>query len=123
MRASDALGRYGEDLACRFLADAGYRIIDRNWRSSEPEVPGELDIVAVRGTTIAFCEVKTRRSDAFGSPSEAITPAKNARLRRLAAVWLRDHDHHVQWIRVDLIAVMRPISGPARIEHVQGIEM
>ena len=51
---------------------AGYEVLDRNWRVRE----GELDLIARRGSTIVFCEVKTRRSDAFGSPAEAVTARK-----------------------------------------------
>ncbi|MCL2781483.1 MAG: YraN family protein [Actinomycetia bacterium] len=84
MRAKDAVGRYGEDVAARHLADAGLTILARNWRCAD----GELDIVARDGPALVFCEVKTRRSVAFGDPSEAVGAVKAARLRRLALRWL-----------------------------------
>jgi putative endonuclease len=60
--------------------------VDRNWRCNE----GELDIVARRGATVAFCEVKARSGTGFGQPFEAVTPLKQRRIRKLAARWLRE---------------------------------
>ena len=121
MRPKDALGRYGEELACRYLVDAGYRIVARNWRSPAHDLRGEIDIVAYRDRTVVFCEVKTRRSTAFGAPTEAITPAKSSRMRRLAALWLLDNPHHPPWIRIDVIGIIRPLTGPSRVEHLKGV--
>jgi putative endonuclease len=83
-RHRSALGARGEDLAAAWYQAQGYEVIDRNWRSAV----GELDLVARRGRTTVFCEVKARTTSAFGGPAEAITPAKRARIRRLAAQWL-----------------------------------
>ena len=81
-----ALGRSGEDLAAAWYAARGYEVLARNWRCRQ----GELDLVAGRGGVTVFCEVKTRTSDAFGVPAEAVGPLKQARLRRLAALWFAD---------------------------------
>ena len=56
MRAKDAIGRYGERVAARYLSDAGMEIVDRNWRCPA----GELDLVARHGRIVVFAEVKTR---------------------------------------------------------------
>lgn len=64
----------------------GYHVVARNWRCRE----GELDIVAVRDGVVVFCEVKSRTSDAFGAPVEAVGRVKQQRVRRLAARWLRE---------------------------------
>jgi putative endonuclease len=61
-------------------------VVERNWRCRE----GELDLIVRRGTTLVFCEVKTRSGRTFGEPFEAVTLRKQARLRRLAARWLRE---------------------------------
>jgi putative endonuclease len=112
-----ALGDYGERLAARFLEDHGLQVIDRNWRCAH----GELDLVARDGDCLVFCEVKTRRSARFGDPLEAVTGQKAVRLRRLAAAWLRAHDVHGARVRIDVVAILRPSSGPALLRHVVGV--
>jgi putative endonuclease len=114
------LGAYGEQLAARYLVDSGMRILDRNWRCDQ----GEIDIVAMDGSCLVIVEVKTRRSLAFGAPVEAVTAVKAARLRRLAACWLPGHRALVDGvadIRIDVIGVLRPWSGPAQIEHLVAV--
>jgi putative endonuclease len=79
-----SLGAFGEDVAARWYEQAGYAVVGRNWRCRD----GEVDLVLQRGQLVVFCEVKTRSSDRFGTPAEAVTYRKRARLRRLAAEWL-----------------------------------
>jgi len=79
------LGAYGEDLAVRWYLDRGFELLDRNWRCRQ----GEIDIVVAKDDVLVFSEVKTRTSDTFGEPFEAVGPAKQRRLRRLAGAWLR----------------------------------
>ena len=112
-----ALGDYGERVAARHLTALGMVVLDRNWRCDE----GELDLVLRDGPALVGCEVKTRTSLAHGSPHEAVTDVKLARLRRLVQRWLRDHGVHPAETRVDLVAVLRPSKGPALVEHVRGI--
>lgn len=117
MRAKDAVGRYGENVAMRFVQDAGWQVLDRNWRGAD----GELDIVALDGTALVTVEVKTRRGVGFGHPAEAVTARKVARLRRLTAQWVAAHDVRPRSIRIDVIAVLVPRSGAAHVEHLVGI--
>jgi putative endonuclease len=116
MRAKDAVGAYGERVAARHLADAGLVVLDRNWRCAD----GELDIVARDGQTLVFCEVKTRRGDAFGPPAEAVVPAKVRRLRRLATHWITASGLHPAEIRFDVLSIHPQDSGAARVEHLRG---
>lgn len=116
-RVARSVGDYGEQVACRYLEDRGYVVVDRNWRCDQ----GELDIVALHRDTLVFCEVKTRRSSRYGSPVEAVVPAKAARLRRLAMRWLRDHDLHRREVRIDVLGVRVQRSGAAEVEHLRGV--
>ena len=115
VRAKDALGRYGEDIAARHLQSQGFVVLDRNWRCDI----GEIDIVARDGDTLVVCEVKTRSGTGFGGPLEAVTAVKAARLRRLAARWLGSHNVHPRQIRIDMVGVLGGLGGPT-IEHVRG---
>ena len=113
-----ALGEYGERLAERYLTELGLAVVDRNWRCAR----GELDLVARDGDCLVFCEVKTRRTDRFGSPVEAVHPRKAGRLRRLASAWLQQHEEHPARIRIDVIGILRPAEGPAVVRHLRGVE-
>lgn len=101
-QANRARGAYGERRAAQWYLNAGYTVVDRNWRSGKL---GELDLVVSIGRTLVFCEVKARASDAYGSAAEAITPVKQLRLRRLAGAWLAAHDLAARDIRFDLVTV------------------
>ncbi|PRY69944.1 putative endonuclease [Glaciihabitans tibetensis] len=117
MAAKDELGRRGEVLAVAHLEALGLEVIDRNWRCRQ----GEIDIVARDGAYVVFVEVKTRSSTSFGSPLQGITPAKLARLRRLAAAWCAAHSGDHRWVRIDAIGVLLPRVGPVAIEHLPRI--
>ena len=117
MREKDALGRRGEQIAAEYLQQAGMRILDRNWRCAQ----GELDIVAVERRVLVACEVKTRSGTRYGSPLEAISQRKRARLRRLAIAWVVAHGVLFDEVRVDLIGLVRDRSGRFTIEHLRGV--
>jgi putative endonuclease len=83
------LGRLGEDRAADWYRQHGYAILARNWRGgTQGSGAGEIDLVCARGELLVICEVKTRRSGTFGSPAEAVTAAKQQRLRRAALAFL-----------------------------------
>ena len=111
------LGERGETIAARHLARLGLVLLDRNWRCDA----GEIDLVLRDGAVLVICEVKTRTSTDYGDPLEAVTPAKGARLRRLAARWLRVHDCHPEDVRIDMVGVLAPSGRPVEVEHVEGI--
>ena len=117
VRAKDGIGQYGERVAARHLAAAGMEIVEQNWRCPT----GELDLVARDGPVVVFAEVKTRSSEAFGDPAEAVDEVNAARLRRLAVLWLESRGLEFAEVRFDVVSVLRGRSGPARVDHFRGV--
>lgn len=117
MRAKDALGRRGEQVAVEYLQRAGFRILDRNWRCAD----GEIDIVAAERRVLVVCEVKTRSGTGFGTPAEAVTRVRRSRLRRLAARWLIAHGVLFDEVRIDVLGLVVDRAGKFTIEHVRGV--
>jgi putative endonuclease len=109
------LGSLGEHIAATYLTDVGVRVLDRNWRCRE----GELDIVAREADALVFCEVKTRRGIGFGHPVEAVTFAKQRKLRTLAQRWLAAHDEHAPDVRFDVVGVLLRPDRPALVTHLR----
>lgn len=116
MAVKDELGRFGEDVAARHLEQLGMVIVERNWRCRE----GELDIIAVDDGVLVFCEVKTRSGLGFGSPAEAVSPAKLRRLRVLAARWMTAHPRPWTELRFDVVAVLRTRDGLV-VDHLPAV--
>ncbi len=116
-RRKQGLGRYGESVAARHLAETGMVLLERNYRNAA----GEVDLLLREGDVLVACEVKTRTNDAAGQPHEAVDAAKVARVRQVAEEWVACHEADPSDLRVDLVAVIRPRKGPALVEHVRGI--
>jgi putative endonuclease len=94
-------GQWGEELAARWYLRNGYRVLARNWRCAA----GEIDLVVGRRRLVVVCEVKARRTDAFGPATTAVGPVKQQRLRRLAAAWLHESGTHGVDVRFDVVAI------------------
>ncbi|HZJ27059.1 MAG TPA: YraN family protein [Acidimicrobiia bacterium] len=109
-----ALGARGEDATARRYEADGYEVLDRNWRCRD----GELDLVVSRDRVLVFCEVKTRSSDRFGAPVEAVTRDKRRRIRRLAARWLDEHQLVVRELRFDVASVLAT-GGQLEIDVIE----
>ena len=122
-----ALGRRGEDLAATHLERQGWSIVERNFRTRE----GEIDLIAARRDTLAFCEVKTlisrRAPPASGpaNPVESVGPVKRSRVRRMARAWLADgangnrQPRHRQ-VQLDVIGVLLAPDGTLlRLDHLE----
>ena len=96
------LGAAGEARVAHHYEERGYTVLDRNWRCRD----GEIDIVLRHGRTLVICEVKTRSSAAFGTPAEAVTAKKQAKLRLLARQYLAGSTFRPREIRFDVAAVL-----------------
>lgn len=94
-------GDYGESLACKYLQDQGYKILQRNFRIRG----GEIDIIAQESEDLVFIEVKTRHTLEFGSAAEAITPWKIKFLIRASQFYLIEHSQLDHPFRLDAVTV------------------
>jgi putative endonuclease len=98
-----ARGRTGEDAACAFLIEAGYRILERNVSTDA----GEIDVVAADGDSLCFVEVKARRDGDHGPAIAAVGARKQQRLARCAALYLASHRGGARPVRFDVIGLER----------------
>jgi putative endonuclease len=117
MHAKDALGKSGEQAAAEYLESCVLRIVNRNWSCAT----GEIDIVAVDRQTLVVCEVKSRTGVRYGSPLEAVSRAKRARMRGLAIQWLNAHGVRFDQVRIDVIGLVYEGTGGFTVEHIRGV--
>lgn len=101
-KSKRTIGNIGEDVAVNFLKQQGYIIIEKNFYYQH----GEIDIIAKEGDTLVFIEVKSRRSDRFGSPEESVTPKKQELLRRTAEGYVASKNLANIECRFDVVSVM-----------------
>lgn len=99
-------GGQAEHLACNYLENQGFRILQRNYRTRY----GEIDLIAREADTLVFIEVKCRTNSDFGAPEEAVGPAKRRQILRMARQYLRDADISC---RFDIVAMESDRHQPA----------
>lgn len=107
------LGREGEDLARKHLEKAGYHIIESNYRTRS----GEIDLIADDGGVLVFIEVKTRSSNRFGTPLEAVTAAKCRQISKVALEYLSRNNCQESLVRFDVVGV--ETGPPVQVEVVK----
>jgi putative endonuclease len=109
-------GMAGESMAARFLVAQGYQIVFCNYKNRY----GEIDIVAMDGETLVFVEVKSRRSDRFGSARESVSRAKQKKISMVALGYLKSTGSVRRKARFDVVAVNSNASDPVnRIELIK----
>lgn len=116
MNGRQRFGREAEDAAARHLSARGWRVLGRNVRIGR----GELDLIVRRGGTLAFVEVKARRSAACGAPEDAVDARKRHQVGRLAEIWLGARPwamRGVREVRFDVVAVDATVT-PATVRHL-----
>jgi putative endonuclease len=108
-------GTRGEALAASYLADAGYRIVEVNYRCRF----GEIDIIAWEGATLVFVEVKCRHSEAYGAPQLAVGMKKQNKISKIALHYLAEKHLQNHPARFDVVAVLL-LHSETRIELIRG---
>ena len=96
-----AFGRNSEKRAARLLVKHGYRIVEKNYRCRQ----GEIDLIARDGDTLVFCEVKARKSKAFGTSLEGVTKSKVEKIRKTAEHYLAKNGLNEVDCRFDVVAI------------------
>ncbi|HID96241.1 MAG TPA: YraN family protein [Candidatus Latescibacteria bacterium] len=109
-----AVGSKGEGLAAEFLKRKGFRILERNYRTRA----GEIDIIARKGDTLVFVEVKTDRSGQFGPPETWVTPAKQRQIAKMATWYINSKRIMGVDLRFDVIGISFK-EGGREINHIE----
>ncbi len=113
MAEHNLTGSLGEQLACRFLEEHGYEVLERNWRQARHE----LDLVARKGKELIIVEVKTRSSDQHGQPEEAVKKGKRGKLVQGANAYIMATGCELA-VRFDIISVILHPTGKPYIHHI-----
>jgi len=108
------LGRWGESIVVNRLVRGGWTVLDRNFRYGH----NEIDIVARKGSTVAFVEVKTRSGTEHGHPFASITPTQRRDIARVASAWVARYGRSGDVYRFDAAAVYRDERGVVQVEYV-----
>jgi putative endonuclease len=109
-----AVGRAGEEAAVQYLCQQGYHVLERNYRCRF----GEIDLIARDGSTLAFIEVKTRRSQTFGPAAAAVTREKQRNLVKASQVYLTQKRKADEFCRFDVVTIELDAQTP-RIELIK----
>lgn len=117
MSENQALGKVGENLACRYLKEKGYKILCRNFRCRQ----GEIDIIAQDKNEIVFIEVKTRISLNSGLPSEAVNKQKKKHILKVSKYFIYINKLEGRNIRFDIIEIYK--KDKFYINHIKNIDI
>lgn len=111
------IGVLGEQAAAQYLREQNYKIVATNFSTRA----GEVDIIAAKGDTRVFVEVKTRQSIAYGQPSQAVTKSKQKRIIKASLAYIQKYQLNDISMRFDIIEVLytHHIQQDARINHIE----
>ncbi len=107
-------GALGEEAAARYLEQNGYEILKQNYRVAGSEV----DLIALKGETVCFVEVKTRGTDDFGLPEEFVDERKRRKIIRAARIYTGNKKYENHFVRFDIVSVLHNGKGYV-IRHIQ----
>ena len=110
------IGKIGEELACQYLEDNGYKIVERNFEAKQ----GEIDIIALDKQEIVFIEVKTRTSKKYGEAAEAVNQTKQKHLIKTIKYYLYIRNLENEFIRIDIIEIYIS-KNKYKVNHIKQI--
>lgn len=110
------IGKLGEDLACKYLQDKGYKIIERNFEARQ----GEIDIIAKDKNELVFIEVKTRSNISYGKPAEAVNEIKQNHLIKTIEYYVYSRHLEDEFIRIDIIEIYL-LKNKYRVNHIKQV--
>lgn len=110
------IGKLGEDLACKYLQDKGYKIIERNFEARQ----GEIDIIAKDKEELVFIEVKTRSNISYGKPAEAVNEIKQNHLIKTIEYYIYSRHLEDEFIRIDIIEIYL-WKNKYRVNHIKQV--
>ena len=113
MAEHNDLGKQGEEIAQKYLADKGYKILHCNWRFGSDEI----DIIALKDNMLIIAEVKTRQTNFFGEPEEAVTKTKQKFLIRATEAYIQQKNIDLE-TRFDIVSVVIA-NGQVMINHIE----
>jgi putative endonuclease len=103
----------------KYLVKKGYALVERNYRTRH----GEIDLIVRTQRALVFVEVKLRRGTGFGDPLEAVTPRKQARIRRIAEQYLAEKGEvflaRFDEVRFDVVGILLSKAGRPKARHVE----
>lgn len=120
MYEKQLIGKFGEDVACKYLIKNNYKILDRNFSCRQ----GEIDIVGydIKNNEFVFCEVKTRTSFNYGFPSEAVNKIKQKHILNSVKYYLHCKDIEDRFVRIDIIEIVIDIEHiKYKLNHLKGV--
>lgn len=106
-------GSRGEEIACGFLTNLGYNILERNYQFGH----GEIDIIAEDGSIIVFIEVKYRKNLDYGPPESAVTLSKQKQIRKIASAYLWEKEIKERPCRIDVVAILHYPGQKPQVTH------
>lgn len=114
MEDTTSVGFKAEQAAARYLESQGYEILENNYRVSGSEV----DLIALKGDTICFIEVKARGTDDFGMPEEFVDRFKRRRIIRAAKIYTANEKYYDCFVRFDIISILLK-TDDIEINHIE----
>ena len=110
-------GKFGEQIAAKYLKDKGYKILKINYYTRD----GEVDLICQKRGLLIFVEVKTRKNNSFGYPEESIDQRKQDRLVKAVQHFLQNYTSAIESIRIDAISVELVHYSKIKIKHFKDI--